>query len=92
MKKGQTYEGVVKSISFPNKGLVETKVLKLKKNNQKITPEMIDSGWIDKNGIDLLKDVEETNETAVVKGSFPGQKIKYYVNKKRGGKCEGRIE
>ena len=42
MKKGQTYEGVVKSISFPNKGLVETKVFRLKKNEQEITPEMLE--------------------------------------------------
>ncbi len=92
MKKGQTYEGVVKSISFPNKGLVETKVFRLKKNEQEITPEMILGNWPEKNGINMSQDVEETIEKAIVKGSFPGQKIKYYVNKKKGGKCEGRIE
>ena len=56
MKKGQVYEGSVKRVDFPNKGIVCV-----------------------------------GEETAVVKNSLPGQKVKFSVNKVRKGKAEGRL-
>lgn len=56
MKKGETYEGIVQEIEFPNKGIIE-----------------IDG------------------EKAVVKNALPGQEIRFLINKKRRGKCEGRL-
>jgi len=35
--------------------------------------------------------VEIEGEKAVVKNSMPGQKIRFFINKKRGGKAEGRL-
>ncbi|MBO5458663.1 MAG: 23S rRNA (uracil(1939)-C(5))-methyltransferase RlmD, partial [Lachnospira sp.] len=34
---------------------------------------------------------EDNGQKVIVKNSIPGQKIKFLVNKKRGGKCEGRL-
>ncbi|MBQ4282463.1 MAG: 23S rRNA (uracil(1939)-C(5))-methyltransferase RlmD [Lachnospira sp.] len=34
---------------------------------------------------------EDNGEKVVVKNAIPGQKIRFMVNKKRGGKCEGRF-
>lgn len=56
MKKGETYEGIVQEIEFPNKGIIE-----------------IDG------------------EKVVVKNALPGQEIRFLINKKRRGKCEGRL-
>lgn len=56
MKKGETYEGIVERIEFPNKGVLH-----------------IDG------------------EKVIVKNALPGQKVKFFINKKRGGKCEGRL-
>ncbi len=57
MKKGESYEGIVESIQFPNKGIV-----------------VCDEG------------------RAVVKNALPGQRVRFFVNKKRKGKVEGRLE
>lgn len=57
MKKGQTGEGFVKRIEFPNKGIIYT----------------------------------EDGEKVVVKNALTGQKVRFQVNKKRKGKCEGRL-
>ena len=35
--------------------------------------------------------VHVEGETVTVKNAIPGQKIRFMVNKKRGGKCEGRL-
>lgn len=35
--------------------------------------------------------VKIEEETAVVKNAIPGQKVKFAINKKRGGRCEGRL-
>ena len=59
MKKGQTYEGEVIRMDFPNKGIVEVKT-------------------------------DEGTELAQVKDALPGRRISFMVNKKRGGKAEGR--
>ena len=56
MKKGETYEGIVERIDFPNKGIV------------------------------MLE-----GERVVVKHALPGQKIRFVINKKRKGRCEGRL-
>ena len=56
MKKGETYEGIVEKIEFPNKGILTV-----------------------------------DGEKVVVKHGIPGQKISFLVNKKRKGKCEGRL-
>lgn len=34
---------------------------------------------------------EDNGQKVIVKNSIPGQKIKFLINKKRGGKCEGRL-
>ena len=34
---------------------------------------------------------EENGQKVIVKNSIPGQKVRFMVNKKRGGKCEGRL-
>ncbi|MBR6256628.1 MAG: 23S rRNA (uracil(1939)-C(5))-methyltransferase RlmD, partial [Lachnospiraceae bacterium] len=59
MKKGQTYEGYVERMDFPNKGIVRV-------------------------------ETEEGVEYASVKDALPGRRISFMVNKKRGGKAEGR--
>lgn len=56
MKKGETYEGIVERMEFPNKGIV-----------------MVDG------------------EKVIVKNALPGQKVRFVVNKKRNGRCEGRL-
>ena len=56
MKKGETYEGIVEKVLFPNKGLVK------------------------------IEDVYVT-----VKNVIPGQKVRFYVKKKRKGKAEGQL-
>lgn len=62
MKKGQEYIGIVESIVFPNKGIVNYED---EQNNERVK--------------------------VTVKGTLPGQKIKFVVSKKRSGKCEGRL-
>lgn len=62
MKKGQEYIGIVESIVFPNKGIVNYED---EQNNERVK--------------------------VIVKGTLPGQKIKFVVSKKRSGKCEGRL-
>ena len=57
MKKGQTGEGVIEKIEFPNKGVLHT----------------------------------EDGDKIIVKNCIPGQRIQFFVNKKRKGKCEGRL-
>ena len=38
------------------------------------------------------KGIAECEEgTAIVKNTIPGQRIRFAVNKKKGGKCEGRL-
>ena len=60
MKKGQIFEGIVKDIKFPNKGMVQC--------------------------------FEEDREyLVVVKGTVPGQKIRFSISKKKSGKYEGRL-
>ncbi len=56
MKKGETYEGIVEKVLFPNKGLVK---------------------------------IEDAYAT--VKNAIPGQKVRFYVKKKRKGKAEGQL-
>lgn len=56
MKKGETYEGIVEKIEFPNKGILTVE-----------------------------------GEKVVVKHAITGQKISFLINKKRKGKCEGRL-
>lgn len=56
MKKGETYEGVVEKVQFPNKGLVKME-----------------------------------DAYASVKNVIPGQKVRFYVKKKRKGKAEGQL-
>lgn len=56
MKKGETYQGIVEKMEFPNKGIVR-----------------IDG------------------EKVIVKNALPGQTIEFLINKKRNGKCEGRL-
>ena len=56
MKKGETYEGVVEKVLFPNKGLIK------------------------------IEDVYVS-----VKNVTPGQKVRFYVKKKRKGKVEGQL-
>ena len=34
---------------------------------------------------------EDNGQKVIVKNSIPGQKVRFMVNKKRGGKCEGRL-
>jgi 23S rRNA (uracil-5-)-methyltransferase RumA len=34
---------------------------------------------------------EDNGQKVIVKNSIPGQRVKFMVNKKRGGKCEGRL-
>ena len=58
MKKGQTYQGIVEKVKFPNKGIVA---------------------------------IEGEEEKVVVKGTLPQQKVEFVINKKRKGKCEGRL-
>ena len=60
MKKGQEYEGYVKKVRFPNKGIVAV------------------SG-------------ENGEENCTVKNVIPGQKVRFRVNKKRNGTCEGLL-
>ena len=60
MKKGQEYEGYVKKVRFPNKGIVAV------------------SG-------------ENGEENCIVKNVIPGQKVRFRVNKKRNGTCEGLL-
>lgn len=38
----------------------------------------------------VSKEPEDNGEKVIVKNAIPGQKIRFMVNKKRGGKCEGR--
>ena len=68
MKKGQTYEGVVTKLHFPNKGVV-------------IVPA------------EQIADVAERPKrtTAVVKGTLPGQKVRFTVNKLKKNRVEGRL-
>ena len=56
MKKGETYEGIVSKVIFPNKGIVEV-----------------------------------DGEKCIVKNVVKGQTVSFMVNKKKGGKCEGRL-
>ena len=56
MKKGEMYEGTVKDVKFPGKGIVEA-----------------------------------GEETCIVKNVIKGQKVSFIVNKKKGGRCEGRL-
>lgn len=68
MKKGQTYEGVVTELHFPNKGVV-----------------MVPA--------EQIADVKERPKrtTAVVKGTLPGQKVRFTVSKLRKNRVEGRL-
>lgn len=68
MKKGQTYEGVVTELHFPNKGVVT------------VPKEQI----ADVNG-------RAKRTMAVVKGTLPGQKVRFTVNKLRKNRVEGRL-
>lgn len=56
MKKGEIYEGLVKKVSFPNKGHINIE-----------------------------------GEPVIVKNAIPGQKVRFLINKKRKGRCEGRL-
>lgn len=37
------------------------------------------------------ENTEDNGARVIVKNSIPGQKVRYMINKKRGGKCEGRL-
>ena len=41
--------------------------------------------------VEVEKDGQVTKEKAVVKNSIPGQTVRFMVNKKKHGKCEGRL-
>lgn len=57
MKKGETGEGIVEKVDFPNKGIITT----------------------------------QDGEKIIVKNVVPGQNVRFSVQKKRKGKCEGRL-
>ena len=57
MKKGETGEGVIEKVDFPNKGVITT----------------------------------EDGEKIIIKNVAPGQKVRFSIQKKRKGKCEGRL-
>ncbi|MCD8324283.1 MAG: class I SAM-dependent RNA methyltransferase [Clostridiales bacterium] len=76
MKKGQTYEGRVERLKFPNKGLISMAY--------PVTEEE-DGGW-------LCREDEAGEPCDVtVKNTLPGQRVRFAVRKKRKGKAEGRL-
>ena len=89
MKKGMLYCGIVRELDFPNKGIVEVQPDDTGKND-----------GCDGQAVTIRKDQENGSgemtesvpaEVAVVKNAMPGQTVSFVVNKKRGGKCEGRL-
>jgi len=68
MKKGNTYEGIVETVHFPNKGIVLYKE------------------EIEENGMTEIKQIP-----VIVKGTLPGQKVRFQISKKRKGKYEARL-
>lgn len=77
MKKGKMYTGTVREVKFPNKGVVLAE--------KEIDPDTGDE-------VDLCVLPGASNElTCTVKNTLAGQKISFLVNKKRGGRCEGRL-
>ncbi|MCD8152933.1 MAG: 23S rRNA (uracil(1939)-C(5))-methyltransferase RlmD [Clostridiales bacterium] len=76
MKKGQTYEGRVERLKFPNKGLISMAY--------PVTEEE-DGGWL------CREDEAGESCDMTVKNTLPGQRVRFAVRKKRKGKAEGQL-
>ncbi len=77
MKKGHMYAGTVREVKFPNKGIVLAE--------KEINPDT-------KETTDIPADTGTEKElTCLVKNVIRGQKVSFLVNKKKGGRCEGRL-
>ncbi len=75
MKKGQMYSGIVTEVRFPNKGIVRVEAVCDSEDGKSVPP-----------GGELTQ-----NEVCTVKNVVKGQRVSFVVNKKKGGKCEGRL-
>nr|MCR5603715.1 23S rRNA (uracil(1939)-C(5))-methyltransferase RlmD [Lachnospiraceae bacterium] len=75
MKKGQMYSGIVTEVRFPNKGIVRVEAVCNSEDGKSVPA-----------GGELPQ-----NEVCTVKNVVKGQRVSFVVNKKKGGKCEGRL-
>ena len=75
MKKGQMYSGLVTEVKFPNKGIVRVEAVCASEDG-KCVPASAEF---------------PQNEICTVKNVVKGQRVSFIVNKKKGGKCEGRL-
>ena len=82
MRKGDICCGIVEYVDFPNKGVVRVTVNETEQASQKAEGS---ARTVDSVTADALED------KVVVKNVIPGQTIRFAVNKKRHGKCEGRL-
>lgn len=83
MKKGEVYTGRVLYADFPNKAVVEP-IAKVDKGDLSANDVVIANASFIPMG-------EEEPSRVIVKNSIPGQEVSFMVNKKKHGKCEGRL-
>lgn len=87
MKKGDVYTGTVQYVDFPNKAVVLV-------DRTDLTGAVGNAGAADgigkpeSTGSQAAKNHENC---VIVKNAIPGQRIRFMIHKKRGGKCEGRL-
>ncbi|MCC8029018.1 MAG: hypothetical protein LIO75_04345, partial [Lachnospiraceae bacterium] len=102
MKKGQIYDGVAEKVKFPNRGIV-TSCCFAAENREDL--ENIEGGAVkyesagdrpekpkQRTGASggVAQTAEET-DPVTVKNVIPGQRVRFAVRKKRGGKTEGQL-
>ncbi len=83
LKKGEVYTGKVIYADFPNKAVVEP-IAKVDKGDLSAMEVVIANA-------SFLPMGEEEPARVIVKNSIPGQEVSFMVNKKKHGKCEGRL-
>jgi len=102
MKKGQIYEGVVDQVRFPNRGMA-TACCFVADNRDDLQGRMAERA----KEIKLRNEAERTESAirvsagesqeadytgqVLVKNTIPGQRVRFAIRKKRGGKAEGQL-
>lgn len=93
VKKGQIRTGVVESLRFPNKAVVQLEPLEGEKEagRAEIGQEVFEGPQKAQEDRGRTA-AEAAAEYCVVKGALPGQRVSLVVNKVRKGKGEGRLK